>query len=1549
MSHFAKVVRERDRVDRLLAHLQNEHSAYHSAQSSFQFDGGESVTSGSSGTSIIIETLRKPWVAPMDAWKLKTSYKRFGTLPRGGASHSDENAHSSPQQDSDNISMDNEGDVGGKIETLAQLQAEILATKHISVTSRPGRRIPKRLMIPFKSPDQVFPSQVPVCPDERELENAFINANLHVDVHSTDGYNFSSEFESVYKAKTNSNTAHQDFISTCRRALLVFDPSIDSELSKAYCVYMGRMALWERGVSVLACADALKSTAPNVKAEILDKEPFPAIKILLGRDRVEQNLCFWIRVCPRVKPLTTKGMSEEVKKAEILAHTALHFCYYRKFQLSKSRLEEFERNQKGFIDWKARTNPKGSLQSVPPPPPRPPLNDAWYVYMICRQNASTSTDAPDVYDELDAEDQAATADYAMNALGGARGGDSVATGAGFTRVSGFTEFTGFSRPQGLVGPPNVWADASPCSELVGWGYNADFSLGLGKQSSAESSAGNGSQRSAADDMHRPRPISLPSSLTLERIVLIACSPRHTLVLSGMGNIYVCGENSEGALGLGTLQSRDTLTLLQWPEDPAHLGKAPPKIVKIAAGSGTIGGHSMCIDSAGLLYGWGVPQAAGHGNLKPVMSPKLIDTFPSALVQSHPDDPRSAATRAAEEVPEDEESSDIAHGGASEALPCIDVACGGGFTVAVLQDGRVCSWGVWAHGRLGQGATPMSKSYRPRSKSTRLARYRLRPGFVPGIKNAVAVSCGEAHTLCLLSTGEVRTWGQNSCGQLGIGPNYVGVLRDMLLPITVFPFVGSTQRTQGTGSKMGTLPTIFEEDDATFKAFNGPGLIAASIWCAAYHSAVIDTNGTVYTFGARGSFCLGHNDAYLNGDWADRTNSVFSISTNATEVQIPYELLPWCRMWSRPRRVVALENSRIRAFSGGDLHSVFLSEEGHIFICGNGPVSPPIVSASLQIQSQSQRKSPKDQKSSQSSIASANDEDTMIDGAEDQDEEDDDKDTESVVSYVSSGDESAEEDSAEEVLRKRAVRRMKHNQRKNLRMEDLIASKAGIVRAPRRPSATWLEALCTKKAIHVSSSGTRCFVILDGENIAPALTEPLLRRTVVGPSKNTEAFWDADDISLESYRPRGDEESYGSYFAQRGRADCMLIVSGKVLLCHRALLSVRSPELRDMIIRETPADEYTVHGEPQPAQLLLPELHVDSARALLAYLYTDILPRRCVTNMPLLRALQRAGKTLRIPRLQLLCERLLKCVNEAELANRDDMAWAGLTSVDLPPPTLARDLGALVGDPEYADVRFIAEGRTLHAHRFILESRSEYFRTMFRSSYVESFRDGNSSGAATSVDVVVPDTFVCFLRMLIFMYTNTLPDGSDDALLEDLICADRYDLTDMRYVCESMLVPSEDNWLDILHAADMLDSKRLKLEVEGFVRDNFAVVCPDEDFSQAGIHNNTTMTMLREEFPEFLDRVFESRVDAHPLPPSQIFLETTTVNEKISAEESGFQSPFPMWALVTMLVTFFLYTQMASIISLGPIIPIVNVLFVLGMIAYVFRDLFMKRVWAFFKR
>ena len=74
--------------------------------------------------------------------------------------------------------------------------------------------------------------------------------------------------------------------------------------------------------------------------------------------------------------------------------------------------------------------------------------------------------------------------------------------------------------------------------------------------------------------------------------------------------------------------------------------------------------------------------------------------------------------------------------------------------------------------------------------------------------------------------------------------------------------------------------------------------------------------------------------------------------------------------------------------------------------------------------------------------------------------------------------------------------------------------------------------------------------------------------------------------------------------------------------------------------------------------------------------------------------------------------------------------------------------------------------------FILEARCEYFRIVFSSGMAES-NAVNEESAPAMVDIVVPDSFVGLLRFLIYLYTDILPDGSDGALLEDLMSADRY--------------------------------------------------------------------------------------------------------------------------------------------------------------------------------
>jgi alpha-tubulin suppressor-like RCC1 family protein len=168
------------------------------------------------------------------------------------------------------------------------------------------------------------------------------------------------------------------------------------------------------------------------------------------------------------------------------------------------------------------------------------------------------------------------------------------------------------------------------------------------------------------------------------------------------------------------------------------------IIRIAAGSSSIGAHSMAIDKEGRLYGWGVAYAVGVGVVKAITSPVHVNVGSGIQASATSDEGVFMATRAEgtfgpggrngshedtgdmddvddfeflEELEEEEvnrESGNVttaASGGkrhrrkftAAQKRFVVDVACGGGFTACVTQAGHVYTWGVWAHGRLGKAS------------------------------------------------------------------------------------------------------------------------------------------------------------------------------------------------------------------------------------------------------------------------------------------------------------------------------------------------------------------------------------------------------------------------------------------------------------------------------------------------------------------------------------------------------------------------------------------------------------------------------------------------------------------------------------------------------------------------------------------------------------------------------------------------------------------------------------------------------------------------------
>jgi alpha-tubulin suppressor-like RCC1 family protein len=84
---------------------------------------------------------------------------------------------------------------------------------------------------------------------------------------------------------------------------------------------------------------------------------------------------------------------------------------------------------------------------------------------------------------------------------------------------------------------------------------------------------------------------------------------------------------------------------------------------------------------------------------------------------------------------------------------IAIAAGDQHALALKSDGTIWSWGLNVYGQLGYefaGATGNA-------------------GPVDNISTAVQIACGKTHSMALLSNGTIWGWGQNQWAQLGIAP------------------------------------------------------------------------------------------------------------------------------------------------------------------------------------------------------------------------------------------------------------------------------------------------------------------------------------------------------------------------------------------------------------------------------------------------------------------------------------------------------------------------------------------------------------------------------------------------------------------------------------------------------------------------------------------------------------------------------------------------------------------------------------------------------------
>lgn len=123
----------------------------------------------------------------------------------------------------------------------------------------------------------------------------------------------------------------------------------------------------------------------------------------------------------------------------------------------------------------------------------------------------------------------------------------------------------------------------------------------------------------------------------------------------------------------------------------------------------------------------------------------------------------------------------------------------------------------------------------------------------------------------------------------------------------------------------------------------------------------------------------------------------------------------------------------------------------------------------------------------------------------------------------------------------------------------------------------------------------------------------------------------------------------------------------------------------------------------------------------------------------------------------------------------------LKTIGVPPPALVSDFRKLMNDSTLADVCFLVENEEVYAHRAILAIRSEYFRVMLCGG----MRESNTNQGHLSIEL--PDvSHAVFLKVLEFLYTDTVEGVSLETGIHLLIASELFMLDRLKSLCEEII-------------------------------------------------------------------------------------------------------------------------------------------------------------------
>jgi alpha-tubulin suppressor-like RCC1 family protein len=287
---------------------------------------------------------------------------------------------------------------------------------------------------------------------------------------------------------------------------------------------------------------------------------------------------------------------------------------------------------------------------------------------------------------------------------------------------------------------------------------------------------------------------------VDSITAIIGGESHNMALKSDGTVWCWGWNYFGQLGDGSTN---------W----GYTTSVSTSAVKVSGLSsvaflGGRGYHNLAVKTDGTIWAWGDNQSGQLGN---GLTNVLGTNTPVQVV----------------------------------GLTNPAAISGGGFySLALMSNGTLWSWGNNTYGQLGDGTTNNSS----------------KPVPVVGLSNVVAISCGWIQALAVKSDGTAWTWGDNSLGELGDGTTNNSSIPVQVLGLSNIVSVSGgdlsslARRSDGTIWKwgrnaFGELGIGSFDSNAHPVAVQVPGLSNIVISAARdYHNICVKPDGTVWVWG-----------------------------------------------------------------------------------------------------------------------------------------------------------------------------------------------------------------------------------------------------------------------------------------------------------------------------------------------------------------------------------------------------------------------------------------------------------------------------------------------------------------------------------------------------------------------------------------------------------------------------------------------------------------------------------------------------------------------------